>query len=175
MYNEAVSPQQPSPCGGAGEAISRSSNTLITGIHHTGVVVQDLDRMVRFYTEDLGLPLLLEVDSIAPPEGNHTGIAGSKRKLVFVGYQEGHQIELVYYSEPPAQDGFLDKHQFGATHLCFNVDNLQAVYESLSAKEVRFVTEPKYSQAPGQNRIGIVYAQDPEGNWLEFIQWDVDS
>lgn len=148
---------------------------MITGIHHTGVVVRDLDRMVRFYTEDLGLPLLHELDSVAPPGGNHTGIPDSKRKLVFVGYEDGHQIELVYYASPAAGEGYLDKHQLGATHLCFNVADLQAVYESLSQKGVRFVTEPKYSQAPGQDRIGIVYAQDPEGNWLEFIQWQVPS
>jgi len=148
---------------------------MITGFHHTGVVVRDLQRMVRFYTEDLGLSLILELDSVAPPEGDHTGVPGAKRKLVFVGYEDGHQIELVHYLEPAASDGYVDKHQFGAIHVCFNVEDLQDVYKTLSARGVQFVTEPKYREAEGKGRIGIVYAQDPEGNWLEFIQWDVSA
>jgi catechol 2,3-dioxygenase-like lactoylglutathione lyase family enzyme len=144
---------------------------LITGFHHTGIVVRDLDRMVRFYTEDLGLELLLELDSVAPPGGDHTGVPGAKRKLVFVGKDGGHQIELVHYLEPAASDGYLDKHQFGAMHVCFNVDDVQQAYETLREKGVRFATEPKFSETPEKGRIGIVYCQDPEGNWLEFIQW----
>jgi catechol 2,3-dioxygenase-like lactoylglutathione lyase family enzyme len=145
---------------------------MITGFHHTGIVVRDLDRMIQFYTQDLGLKLLLAADSTAPPEGDHTGVPGARRKLVFVGCENGHQIELVHYFEPPAQDGYLDKHQFGATHVCFNVDDMDELYRELSDKGVRFVTEPKYKTLD-EGRIAIVYAQDPEGNWLEFIQWDV--
>ena len=42
---------------------------MITGFNHTGAVVRDLDKLVRFYTEDIGLDVLLEVDSVAPPGG----------------------------------------------------------------------------------------------------------
>ena len=53
---------------------------MLTGLHHTGIVVEDIEQMVRFYTEDLGMRVLLELDSVAPPEGNHTGIPGARRK-----------------------------------------------------------------------------------------------
>lgn len=144
---------------------------MVTGMHHTGIVVRDLAAMVRFYTEDIGLDLLLELDSVAPPGGDHTGVPGAKRKLVFVGTANGHQIELVHYVDPPASDGHLDKHQYGAMHVCFNVDDITATHAQLSAKGVRFVSEPKFSETPEKGQIGIVYAQDPEGNWIEFIQW----
>lgn len=145
---------------------------MISGFHHTGLVVRDLDRMVRFYRDDIGLPYLHEVNSIAPPTGDHTGIPSAQRTLVFLGYEQGHKIELVYYREPEASEGHLDKHQFSAMHICFNVDDLEAVHRTLSDKGVKFVTEPKYSEPPGGSRVGIVYAQDPEDNWIEFIQWD---
>jgi hypothetical protein len=35
---------------------------------------------------------------------------------------------------------------------------------------VRFVTDPIFRELPGGGRFGICYAQDPEGNYLEFIQ-----
>ena len=147
---------------------------MITGFHHTGIVVQDLERMVHFYTEELNLKILSEVDSLAPPEGDHTGVPGARRKLVFIGFDHDHQIELVHYIDPPAGDGFLDKHQLGAMHICFIVDDLPRLYDDLSAKGIQFATELKYKVSPDGRKTGVVYAQDPEGNWLEFIQWDVD-
>ena len=58
---------------------------MITGFHHTGITVRNIDRMVAFYTQDIGLKLQHEVDSTAPPEGDHTGVPGARRKLIFVG------------------------------------------------------------------------------------------
>lgn len=142
---------------------------MITGFHHTGVVVRDLEHMVQFYTEVLGLKLIRRIESIAPPEGDHTGIPGARRTLVFVGLQNDHQVELVHYHDPPASEGYLDKHQLGATHVCYRVDDLRKVYKDLSAKGVQFVTQPKFRDVEGKS-VGIVYAQDPEGNWLEFIE-----
>ena len=146
-----------------------SEKSMISGFHHTGVVVQNLPNMVKFYTEDIGLKILREVDSIAPPEGDHTGVLGAQRKLVFVGFEDDHQIELVHYIDPPATAGYLDKHQLGASHICFHVQDLRHVYEELSGKGVKFVTEPKFRCDNG-NQVGVIYAQDPEGNWLEFIE-----
>ena len=142
---------------------------MVSSFNHTGIVVQDVGRMVAFYTETLGLKKLREIDSVAPPTGDHTGVPGAKRKLVFVGFPAGHQIELVHYIAPPSPKGHLDKHQFGATHVCFNVTDLNGLHRSLSQKGVRFVTPPKFRDTPN-GTIGICYAQDPEGNWLEFIQ-----
>ena len=53
--------------------------------------------------------------------------------------------------------------------VCFRVDDLRAVYDRLREKGVRFVTEPKFRDVDGRS-VGVVYAQDPEGNWLEFIE-----
>ena len=144
---------------------------MVTGFHHTGIVVHDLDRMIEFYTRELGLEVLRRIESIAPPEGDHTGVPGARRTLVFVGFERDHQIELVHYIEPPASDGYLDKHQLGASHVCFRVEDLRRTHADLSARGVRFVTEPKFHDVDGKS-VGVIYAQDPEGNWLEFIEGD---
>ncbi len=56
----------------------------------------------------------------------------------------------------------------GAAHICFNVDDLEKSHAELSARGVRFVTPPFITHRDDGGRSGIVYAQDPEGNWLEF-------
>jgi catechol 2,3-dioxygenase-like lactoylglutathione lyase family enzyme len=144
---------------------------LVTGFNHSGVVVQDLQRMIDFYCDVLGLEVLREVDSIAPAEGDHTGIPDAKRKLVFVGKPgDHHQLELVCYLSPKPNDGHLHHHQYGSSHVCFNVADLQDMYESLPSRGLRFITEPKYRTTPEGARIGICYALDPEGNYLEFLE-----
>ena len=45
---------------------------MITGFNHSGFVVKDIDKMVAFYRDLLGLTVLRDVDSKAPPEGDHT-------------------------------------------------------------------------------------------------------
>jgi len=143
---------------------------MITGFHHTGITVGDLDRMIKFYTEDIGLKIQREVDSVAPLEGDHTDVPGARRKLVFVGFNNDHQIELVHYIDPPASEGHLDQHQLGSMHVCFKVEDVLQTHRQLSEKGVRFVTEPKFREIDGAT-VGAVYCQDPEGNLLEFIQW----
>ena len=71
---------------------------------------------------------------------------------------------------PSPTDGHLHHHQFGSSHVCFNVADLEGIYTDLSGKGIRFVTEPKYRTTPDGARVGISYALDPEGNYLEFIE-----
>jgi catechol 2,3-dioxygenase-like lactoylglutathione lyase family enzyme len=142
---------------------------VVTGFNHTGIVVRDVEAMARFYTEVIGLTRLREIDAVAPPDGDHTGFPGARRKLVFVGYEGGHQIELVQYFNPVPQPGHLDRNHLGTAHICFNVSDLERVYRDFAGKGVKFQTAPKWRDTP-QGRLGIVYARDPEGNWLEFVQ-----
>ncbi|MCH8114943.1 MAG: VOC family protein [Chloroflexi bacterium] len=142
---------------------------MVTGFNHTGIVVDDLARMVSFYCNDLGLEELNRVESNAPPEGNHTGIPGSRRTLVFVGFEDGHRIELVKYHDPVSADRDDDMTRVGTNHICFNVEDIEKIHTELSARGIEFVTEPIIRETDN-GRHGIVYARDPEGNWLEFIE-----
>ena len=143
---------------------------MVIGFNHSGFVVRDLDKMVSFYRDDLGLTIDREIDSKAPTEGDHTGIPGAHRTLIFVGTGGEHALELVYYVEPESPEGHLDRNQLGATHICFNVSDIEQLYEKLKAKGVKFVTPPVMKTNSDGSKRGICYCQDPEGNWLEFIQ-----
>jgi len=131
--------------------------------------VNDLEKMVDFYCSSLGLTELRRVETIAPPEGNHTGIPGSRQMLVFVGFEEGHRIELVKYHEPISPTGDHPMTATGMNHICFNVVDIEKIHTDLTAQGIEFVTDPIITQDENR-RHGIVYARDPEGNWLEFIE-----
>lgn len=144
---------------------------MITGFNHSGFVVHDLQAMVRFYRDTLGLTVVRERETEAGPEGDHTGIPGAHRFLVFVGKPEGeHSLELVHYIDPPSPAGHLARNQLGAAHVAFNVQDLEGYHRRLTAAGVKFVTPPQMRTGADGAVFGICYAQDPEGNWLEFIQ-----
>ncbi len=144
----------------------------ILGFNHSGFVVRDIEKMVQYYRDTLGLSVVQEIDSKAPPEGNHTGIPGAHRTIVFMGKPEGeHTLELIHYNEPPSPDEVhLDRNVIGAAHICLNVDDIEQLYKDLSAKGVRFVTPPVFVETPEGAHMGLCYSQDPEGNWVEFMQ-----
>ena len=106
---------------------------MVTGFNHSGFVVNDIDKMVAFYKDDLGLRVEREVDSKAPDTGDHTGIPGAHRTLIFVGSGGDHKLELVHYINPKSKKGHLDRNQLGSAHVCFNVDDIKSLYENLKA------------------------------------------
>ncbi len=144
---------------------------MVTGFNHSGFVVKDINAMVEFYRDTLGLSVMREVDSVAPPEGDHTGIPGARRTLVFVGKPDGeHVLELVHFIDPPSPAGHLHRHQLGAAHICFNVSDLGELASKLKSQGIRFITDPIFHEVEDGKRRGICYIQDPEGNYVELIQ-----
>jgi catechol 2,3-dioxygenase-like lactoylglutathione lyase family enzyme len=145
---------------------------MIIRMAHIGIVVQDIENMVAFYRDVLGLTVNSEREVVGPPNGDHTGIAKAHKKFVFLGkLGDEPLLELIYYINPVSSiGGRLEFVQTNASHLCFNVTNLNIFYEDLRSKGVRFVTPPKLLTSLEGGCILICYAQDPEGNWLEFIE-----
>jgi len=47
---------------------------------------------------------------------------------------------------------------------------MRAIHAKLSANGIKFVTDPLFNKTEGGGEHGIVYVQDPEGNWPEFSQ-----
>ena len=142
-------------------------------LEHTGLVVQGLDKQVAFYRDVIGLNVIREAEVTAPPGGDHTGIDGVRRKLVFLGHDRSqHQLELIYYIDPVSPAGNpLAHHQVNSIHLCFKTQNLQSCYQNLLRHRARFLTPPKLIDRPQQgDRVCLCYAQDPEGNWIEFTE-----
>jgi catechol 2,3-dioxygenase-like lactoylglutathione lyase family enzyme len=136
-------------------------------LEHTGLVVKDLDKQLTFYRDILGLKVTREAERTSPPSGSHTGVAGVRRKLVFLAGDGGDfQLELIHYIDPVSPPGnTLAQNQCGSTHLCFQTENLEQRYEELLRQGVGFLTPPRLTQG---NRSRLCYAQDPEGNWIEF-------
>ena len=59
----------------------------------------------------------------------------------------------------------------GPSHLAFFVEDIDNFYTETSAKGLRFNNEPAaLHDESGKLLRKALYAQDPDGNWLEFVE-----
>ncbi len=142
---------------------------MIRGIHHVAISTPDADRLLGFYRDLLGLQIAFEQ---AWPEGTEvadrlTGLRGSAARQLLLG--NGHlYIELFEYRTPtprPSEPG-RPVCDHGVTHVCLEVEDVDALHERLAAAGVEFHCPP-VNLGGG---VRTTYARDPDGNVVELQQ-----
>lgn len=146
-------------------------------IDHVNIVVADIERAVRFYSEVLGLTRGFEKTLEGAWIDRVTGVPAARAFCVFM--EAGREsdgkprtrLELLQFITPegaaPAENSLPNTR--GIRHLAFNVDDLDALIEKLHALNVEIVSEPvEVPFAVGSlGRKRLFYFYDPEGNLLE--------
>jgi len=146
---------------------------MINGIHHVSIAVSDLDAMLGFYRDLIGLSVrnIASVERTGPEFQAVVGMADAAFRGAWL--RAGNvEIEFFQYTHPvgrpveprPACDA-------GIRHLCFDVTDIQAEHARLRAAGVVFLSEPQYLNAG----VWSVYARDPEGNIVELQEILPDS
>ena len=102
-----------------------------------------------------------------------TGYPGVRLHNVYLGTANArHAVELLQYLEPVGgRVAPTERNNVGTTHIGIIVDDLDSLYQELSAKGVKFVNPPAVrpnASYPWAQKA--CYLQDPDGNWLEFIE-----
>jgi catechol 2,3-dioxygenase-like lactoylglutathione lyase family enzyme len=151
---------------------------MITQVDHINIVVSDLERSERFYTELLGFVVtrraLLEGDWIE----SIVGLAGVCADVVYLEPPEGGlRIELLHYRAPKGQalPETAQANTVGLRHVAFRVRGIEAMYERLRAAGVEFVGPPTavpsgvVKHDAGRKRL--CYFHDPDGVILELAEY----
>lgn len=123
------------------------------GFHHVAIIASDYAASKRFYTETLGLEVILET---------YRAARGSwKLDLRLEG---GGQIELFSFPEPPERPSRPEA--CGLRHLAFRVTDLDAAVGDLTAKGV--TVEPvRIDENTGAR---FTFFADPDGLPLELYE-----
>lgn len=132
--------------------------------HHTGITVSDLDTAVEFYTRLLDCTV--ETRFTVSGEGLGTavksdGVTGSFAHLD----SGGTRIELVEYEPAGESVPRASLTQPGATHVAFSVDDVDAFVDDLP-DEIEPLSEPQTTESGTR----IVFARDPDGTLVEFLE-----
>lgn len=144
----------------------------IQGFSHVGVCCSDLERSTRFYIDVLGFSELFTMewgDELAATM-ERDGIRFESRML-----RRGDvRLELLHWLEPDA-DGTRERRpmtQFGMTHLCFRVDDVDDLVE-LAEKAGGAAHRRTLSELPGAGvggqSVKLLYLTDPDGVRIECM------
>lgn len=119
---------------------------------HTCINVTNLDRSIKFYSENLGLQLRARRE-----------IKETNAEIAHMTVPDGSgELELTWwrgktdYSEGDQLD-----------HIAFAVGDMDGVMKDFKERGVTIAREP-YKLAGGRSRIAFI--KDPDGIWIELIE-----
>jgi catechol 2,3-dioxygenase-like lactoylglutathione lyase family enzyme len=151
---------------------------MIRAIDHINIVVSDLERSVRFYTEVLGFRetkrALLEGDWIE----RIVGVCGVRARVAYVVAPAGEpRIELLCYERPAGADPAPNRvaNTIGLRHIALRVDDMAATVAKLKAAGATLFSEPvRVPAGVVKHDAGektLVYFLDPDGVILELAEY----
>ena len=127
-----------------------------TSIGHVAIRARDLDSVVAFYTDKLGLAEMFRLNQ---DDGS--------LMLVYLRLTDDQYIEIFPngVGEAPARNAV------GFTHLCLAVSDLEATVTALEAAGVTIDIALK----TGKDGNRQAWISDPEGNRIELMEMATDS
>jgi catechol 2,3-dioxygenase-like lactoylglutathione lyase family enzyme len=143
----------------------------IQRMDHVGIVVQDLEDAVAFFTT-----LGLELQGEAPVEGDWVdrivGLEGVRAQIAMLRTPDGHgRLELTQFHKPSSGGGGGDDrpapaNALGIRHVAFAVEDIDVVLARLQARGTELVGElGRY-----RDRYRLCYVRGPEGIIVELAQ-----
>jgi catechol 2,3-dioxygenase-like lactoylglutathione lyase family enzyme len=144
---------------------------MISGIHHSCFTVSNLERSIAFYRDVLGLELVFveRSESSGDDRSKNLGVAKSNLSLAIFRVGDTH-VELIEYITPKGRPYDRVNSDIGAAHVAFKVDDIDAVYQALLAKQVRFTAPPATVPAGPMKGWRWTYFYDPDGISLELLE-----
>lgn len=136
-----------------------------------GICCANLDALLAFYTDVVGLKLVNRV-TVPADKARATGLTQHSYEVARLQTPYGERIKLLQPGSAPESavrgTAILDRQ--GATYLTFIVRDLAGVVRGLESKGVVFDSAP----APMEVRPGtwLAFFRDPEGNVLELVEYD---
>src|SRR5581483_203623 len=144
----------------------------VNGLHHTCYTVSDLAGSLAFYRDVLGCEVLAEQEKAGGYLAAIVGYPDAHVRMAHLRVPGGdHVIELFEYVAPAGSAADVEPCNVGASHLCFLVDDLPALYERLRRAGVNTFVSPPVEVDTGINRGGFaLYLRDPDGITVELFQ-----
>jgi catechol 2,3-dioxygenase-like lactoylglutathione lyase family enzyme len=144
----------------------------MSGLHHIGLTVADLERSIAFYEAVVGATVRERSENSGDDVAEVTGLAGARIIAADLDLPGGGWLELVQYVAPLAERLEQERHQPGHTHIGFLVDDADAAYERLVARGAVPTSRPVRISEPGSVWDGarVLYVCDPDGRTIECVE-----
>jgi len=153
-----------------GSAHQSSWSFQMTAPMEVAISVNDMDKMLKFYTEVIGLKKFAD-NEVQPEMTARVGQTPHGLRVVRLLTPNGEMVRLIRVGKPPEPDEvpryIFERH--GLIYVSFIVADLEEVLKRLREHDVKLVSgDQKIEVRPG---VFVVYALDPEGNYVEFLEY----
>ena len=143
---------------------------------HTNIVAQDWRDIADFYCQVLGCTEVPPERSATGEWVEHcTGVAGAEVRGIHLrlpGYAEdGPTLEIFQYNNTQSRPETAINRP-GLAHLAFEVDDVEAARDEVTAAGGACVGEMVTVDIPDAGIITFIYMTDPEGNIIELQKWE---
>jgi catechol 2,3-dioxygenase-like lactoylglutathione lyase family enzyme len=145
----------------------------VVGVWHTGLTVRSLERTLAFYCAGLGFEVLSR--SMTSAAASQTwDRPGARAAVVFLRVPGSDvTVELFEFTEVGVeqQSAAAPPWDYGSSHLCLLVDDLEAVYARLRGLGHRARSPGVVSIQDGPSAgAKVVYMLDPDSYHVELFQ-----
>jgi catechol 2,3-dioxygenase-like lactoylglutathione lyase family enzyme len=150
---------------------------MALNLHHINISTPDMLRLQKFYEDAFGFEPVFVHDLEDYPEEAEKVIGVKNAAATTVTMKGGNvYIELFQWSNPKGKPlEPLRPYDYGYTHLCFSVDDIDVEYKRLAELGLDFVHGAPVKSVFDGKTYGSVYGRDPDGNLIEIIQTPSDS
>jgi len=146
---------------------------MINLLHHSTIVVEDMERSLRFYRDVLGFKVSLDQELGGEELSTVLGIPGAKMRIVLlqVGKQETGLVGLLSFLSPKKER--VEKKPGGTfPHaLVFVADDIEEVYTRLKNAGEKPISAPVTIKIPEAGSVKIFACLDPNGVLVEIDQF----
>ena len=142
---------------------------MILNTRHTGIVVRDLNKSLRFYIDLLGLSIWKRITEEGDFIDKVVALPGAKIEWVKLKAPDNSLVELIEYHSHPATKKIenSDSNTLGCSHIAFTVENLERLYGQLCEHGVHCNSCPQLSP---DGKVKVLYCHDPDGVIVELVE-----
>jgi len=142
----------------------------LSGLHHLGVPVRSMEASVAWYRDVLGVETtFVEQAEEGDALDASTQLKGARLRYAFAELGNT-SLEFLEYDNPRGRDHETRNCDVGAVHICFEVSDMQATYESLREAGVDFNAPPTLIEGGPLAGCRFCYFRDPDGIQLEIFE-----
>jgi catechol 2,3-dioxygenase-like lactoylglutathione lyase family enzyme len=137
--------------------------------YEVGIVARDVDALVRFYVDVLGLTVYSDVS--APMDmGAASGLSPLGYRVVRLSTRNGQRIKIARAPDTVTSqaEARFPMQSSGGFYVTFLVTELASLWTRLREAGVALCSERIVDVRPG---VALFLARDPEGNFLEFVEY----
>lgn len=141
----------------------------ITGVHHVGITVRDMQRSFDWYSRMFSVEPGPVNRGSGPDLERGVQVAGAE--LSFSMIRIGNvNVEFLQYHQPEGKDWDRTNGDVGSAHICLEVDDMDAAYAELIARGADFNGPPVTLKDGDLAGSQWAYLRDPDGIQLEIWQ-----